>query len=152
MSLVQVANDGEDSRKLVDHRAAACFRRVCRQNEPDLGSGKQGLDRPGVYTAPGQDGDCLADGAATRLVRVGMLPDPEPPDTLVIFGQVDQLEIVGEGTDQDPEVGRVSLLNHRFECGPGTDVARAELLRERAHLLLQRERLFPGKRLNHLAQ
>ncbi len=48
----------------------------------------------------------------------------EPADALVVLREVDQLEVVGEGPDQDPQVGGVGIVDHRFEADAGVGIAR----------------------------
>ena len=70
----------------------------------------------------------------------------------VIFGEVDQLEIIGEGADEHFGLIGRDARDERRQPETGIGIARAEVLAEGANILFQRESVRAGLALNHFAE
>ncbi len=99
-ALVELAQDAEHARELVDRGAPARLGGVRGHHQPQLGAvehlGELLLGRAGVA----QCRDHVAQRAGARPLGIGGVAGAQAPDALVVLGQVDELKPPGQRAHQ----------------------------------------------------
>ena len=94
---VELRQGRGDPLELREHAAALRLGRVRREHELDAEVPQQRGHLVAGDAAPPERGDRLADGLADRLRRLLPGPPPELLDPMDLLGQVDEVEVEGEG-------------------------------------------------------
>jgi len=95
---------------LDQHLFALGFSGVSGQHQAHADLLQQRAHLSGAEARRAQGADGVADGFAQHSVRLALA---QHTDALLIFGGIDQLEVVAEGSDQDALAGQVLLADVR---------------------------------------
>ncbi len=105
-----------------EERPAARLGRVGREDGGHPQAPDQRDDVRPAPAAPEQRPGGVADGFVELAAWSGPRPAPQRPDSLALLGEVDELEVKGEGADQrlhPAQVKRIELLRRGSTVRPG---------------------------------